>query len=232
MKSGITAVILFTCVSLLIGIYPQALNASLNDLIYPPSASPYGLPHKDWGKAHWDWWLSIPREIAPYPNPGSFGYSCFIGLGYPVIMLADPIIDAEAPGVSYTCTIPSDRGILIAGIQELCNFDETYRTDEDLQKCVHERNDWAKERILIDGKEVPNVEQYRSTTGYFNVTYPEDNMYTLPPTTSRALLDGTWMMLKPLPVGNHTIEVHVSQIIPGRESENLFLDLTYNLRVV
>lgn len=48
----------------------------------------------------------------------------------------------------------------------------------------------------------------------------------------QSLLDGTWLMLKPLPVGDHEIEIHIVQIIPGRESENLFINLVYNLHVV
>jgi hypothetical protein len=39
-------------------------------------------------------------------------------------------------------------------------------------------------------------------------------------------------MLNLLSPGGHAIEVLVAQIMPGRESENLFLDLTYNLHVV
>lgn len=50
--------------------------------------------------------------------------------------------------------------------------------------------------------------------------------------TYRTLLYGTWIMLNPLSLGDPTIEVRVAQIIPGRESENLFLDLAYNLQVV
>jgi hypothetical protein len=98
--------------------------------------------------------------------------------------------------------------------------------------CVKQRNDWAKHEIIIDGKKVDNLGQYWFTTDFFNVTYPEDNMWTLPAGTYRALLDGTWLMLKLLPVGDHKIEVHVVQIIPGRESENLFINLVYNLHVV
>jgi len=47
-----------------------------------------------------------------------------------------------------------------------------------------------------------------------------------------ALLDGTWLMLKPLHVGDHKIEIHIVQIIPGREEENLFINVTYNLHVI
>jgi hypothetical protein len=145
-----------------------------------------------------------------------------------VVMLANPIIAMNTPNVTYNCDIPADRGILIFGITEICSYDATHKTDADLQKCVKARNDWAKHQIIIDGKSVENEEQYRVTTDFFNITYPKDNMLTLPAGTFRTLLDGTWLMLKPLPAGDHKIEVHVVQIIPGQESENLFLNLIYN----
>ena len=211
-------------------ICPQYINASLQDQIYPPSSSPYGLSHKNWGITLWQWWLSIPKGIAPFPDPTRWN-PCLIGLGYPVVMLANPIIAMKTPNFTYNCDIPADRAILVFGITEICSYDATHKTDDDLRKCVKARNDFAKHQIIIDGKTVENVEQYRVTTDFFNITYPKDNMLTLPAGTFRTLLDGTWLMLKPLPVGDHRIEVHVVQIIPGRESENLFLNLIYNLHV-
>lgn len=148
-----------------------------------------------------------------------------------MVMLANPIIGLDRPNVTYNCDIPADRAILVFGITEICSYDATHKTDEDLLKCVKARNDWAKHQIIIDGKSVENVEQYRVTTDFFNITYPKDNMLTLPGGTFRTLLDGTWLMLKPLPVGDHRVEVHIAQIIPGQESENLFLNLIYNLHV-
>jgi hypothetical protein len=213
-------------------IYPKSINGSLQDQIYPPNSSPYGLSHKNWGIALWDWWMSIPKEIAPSPDPTKYTYDCFIGLGYPVVMLANPIIaDIPSHTVTYNCDVPADRAILVFGITEWCNYDATHKTDEDLRKCVVARNDFAKHQILIDGKNVENVEQYRVTTDFYNMTFPKDNMYSVPAGTFRSLLDGTWLMLKPLPVGDHKIEVHIVQIIPGREADNLFLNLIYNLHV-
>ena len=54
--------LLVTCGSLTI--YPKSVNATLQDQIYPPSSSPYGLSHKNWGIALWDWWMyasKLPR---------------------------------------------------------------------------------------------------------------------------------------------------------------------------
>lgn len=226
--NGIYLLVLVALSSLMI--CPRPINAALQDQIYPPSSSPYGLSHKNWGIALWQWWLSIPKEIAPFPDPTKWS-PCLIGLGYPVVMLANPIIGLDRPNVTYNCDIPADRAILVFGITEICSYDATHKTDEDLRKCVKARNDWAKHQIIIDGKSVENVEQYRVTTDFFNITYPKDNMLTLPGGTFRTLLDGTWLMLKPLPVGDHRVEVHIAQIIPGQESENLFLNLIYNLHV-
>ena len=75
-----------------------------------------------------------------------------------------------------------------------------------MQKCVKAGNDWAKHRIVIDGKDVENVDQYRFTTDFYNMTFPKDNMFSVPAGTFRSLLDGWWLMLKPLPVGEHTIK--------------------------
>ena len=176
--------------------------------------------------------MSIPKAIAPFPDPTKYTYDCFIGLGYPVVMLANPIIsDIPSHTVTYNCDIPADRAILVFGITEWCNYDATHKTDEDLRKCVKARNDFAKHQIVIDDKNVENVEQYRVTTDFYNMTFPKDNMFSVPAGTFRSLLDGTWLMLKPLPIGDHKIEVHIVQIIPGREADNLFLNLIYNLHV-
>jgi hypothetical protein len=40
-------------------------------------------------------------------------------------------------------------------------------------------------------------------------------MADIPAGTFRTLLDGTWLMFKPMSVGNHRIEVHIVQIIPS-----------------
>jgi hypothetical protein len=88
------------------------------------------------------------------------------------------------------------------GITELCSYDQDHQTDESLQVCVRQRNDFSQQEILIDGIAVENVEQFRFTTDFFNVTWPEDNIFAFPPSTDRALLDGTWVMLRPLPPSN------------------------------
>lgn len=205
--------------------------ASVENLILPSASTPLDVPYNEWGKKFWQWWISIPAQVSPFPDPKTNDYECFMGLGPFVVFLADPVISAQTPDLIYDCTIPSDRHILILGITELCSYDQDHTSDESLKVCVSERNDFAQQQILLDGKEIQNIEQFRFTTSFFNVTFPEDNIFTYPPSTARGLVDGTWIMLKPLTPGDHSIEVRVAQIIPGKESENLFLNLKYNLHV-
>ena len=102
-----------------------------------------------------------------------------------------------------------------------------------MKRCVVYRNDHATHEILIDGKKVENIDQYRVTTDFFNMTIADGNMFGFPPGTYRSLLDGTWLMLKPLPPGNHTIETKIVQIMPpGQEQDNLDINVIYNLHVV
>jgi hypothetical protein len=211
---------------------PGTSKATTGNLIYPPSSNPLGIPYKDWGIKFFQWWLSTPKEIHPFSDP--LRVNCFIGMGESVVFFPDPIIshlNKQIP-INYDCTIPSDRTIFLPGMLEFCNYDETHKTDESLVACVHTRNPYAQHEISIDGQKVENVKQFSFTTDYFNVTYPKGNPFDYPPGTSRALLDGTWLMIKPLPPGDHVIEEKISQVIPQDPSLNKFITVKYLLHVV
>jgi hypothetical protein len=242
-KTGIFSLV--TSLWLLTLFHSNMVIASTEELVYPPTSNPVDTPYKEWGMKFFQWWLSNPKTINPLTtSEHGISYECFIGVADHVVFLADPMVSlALGPPVTYNCTIPADRPILVLGITELCYYDEIRRTDASLQQCIHARNDYAQNDILIDGKRVENVDRFRFTTDFFNLTWPSNNIFEEPKqgnpfTTAKTLLDGWWVMLRPLPPGNHTIEVGVTQIIPpslqdpGAESENLNLKLIYNLNVV
>jgi hypothetical protein len=209
-------------------------KATIGNLIYPPLSNPLGIPYKDWGIKFFQWWLSIPKEIHPFSDPSRV--NCFMGMGESVVFFPDPIIsDLNKPTpINYDCTIPSDRNIFLPGMLEFCNYDKTLKTDEDLQACAHKRNPFAHHDIFIDGQKVENIKQFSFTTNYFNITYPKDNPFDYPPGKSRALLDGTWLMIKPLPPGDHVIEEKISQKMPLPQDQalNKFPSMKYLLHVV
>ena len=57
----------------------------------------------------------------------------------------------------------------------------------------------------IDGEAVADVEQYRTTSPMFTLSFPEDNLFGVPAGSASAVADGYALMLAPLPEGDHEI---------------------------
>ena len=148
-------------------LFTSTSKATTDNLLYPPSSNPLGIPYKDWGIKFFQWWLSVPKEIHPFSDPRRV--NCFIGMGESVVFFPDPIISHlnEQIPINYECTIPSDRTIFIPGMLEFCNYDETHKTDESLVACVHTRNPYAQHDISIDGQRVENVKQFHFYNRFF-----------------------------------------------------------------
>ena len=65
-------------------------------------------------------------------------------------------------------------------------------------------------KASVDGKNIPNLEDYRVQSPLFNFTLPENNILDLPPQTTQAVSDGNWVFLMPLSEGNHTVSFNGS----------------------
>ena len=235
-------IFLFCCIT-----YINQSYSSTDDIVYPIDSKVDGLSYKDWAIKYWQWWVTVTKN----PDINSeFKYSpqlsekCFIGDEYPVLFLVNPIIAYHLEGnkKEYECSIPSDKPIFVLGISEMCNYgspnennpDDVLKTDEELKSCVHQRNPYAAVSLQVDdvtlGKD--DTQKYSFTTDFFNITIPQDSANSdLGVGTHRALLDGKFLILKPLSIGDHIINNKVVQIIPHKESDNLFLDITYKFDV-
>jgi len=228
--------------------------SSMDNLIYSTDSNVSGFSYKQWGEKYWQWWMSLPQS----PNaPQGTSYSdsmnkgCFINDSSPVIFLANPTQGIN-PSIrnSFECNISSTKPIFVLGISELCNYNaprednpsQRIGTDQELQSCVHVRNPYAEVVIKVDNQSIRIPSEIREntqskfsfTTDFFNLTIPKGSIHedwsngTNP---NRALLDAKAVILRPLPVGDHTIKVDIVQVIPGRESDNLFLSQLYKMHV-
>ena len=66
----------------------------------------------------------------------------------------------------------------------------------------------------------------------FNVTIPENNVFGVSPGPSQAVSDGIWIILKPLPVGEHKIGFKGSSVDFTTGTKNTFVsDANYNVVV-
>lgn len=104
------------------------------------------------------------------------------------------------------------------------------------------RNPYAEVVITVDNQSItiPSEKRHNTqsefsfTTDFFNITIPKGSIHEdwgIGINPNRALLDAKVVILKPLSVGNHTIQVNVAQVIPERSSDNLFLSQTYIMHV-
>jgi hypothetical protein len=231
----------------------HAYSSSIEDKVYPADSKILGLTYKQWSPKFWQWWVSLPNAKNATTASGetdAMHDKCFMNNNSPVIFLANPIIGAfvfDNTAVTYECTIPHDKPILVVGIDEMCNYNaakendpsQVIKTDQELQDCVHARNPYASVTFMVDNQsiKVPSEKNenghspFSLTTDYFNITIPNDSMVADWATgTNRALIESKLIILKPLPVGDHTIGVKTVQITPNEE-DRLDLDMKYLMHV-
>jgi len=177
------------------------LADSINEGVFAIDSYPYGLSYEDWTIKSWQWLLSIPVGINPAENTSA---RCEEGQGnLPVFFLPG----AGGAVVERTCTVPAERAILIPVSSVECSFAEQSGTsEEELHTCAEE--DQSSNPILflsVDGRQIQQFEKYRVHSRAFNVTFPENAIFGAEAGPSRAVSDGYWIILKPLPVGEHEI---------------------------
>jgi hypothetical protein len=99
---------------------------------------------------------------------------------------------------------------------------------ESLTSCAKAGNEFGTISASIDGKEIKDLESYRTQSPIFNITLQENNVLGHTPGSGKAQVDGFFLFLEPLSPGNHTVytSTNVNIIAPGF---NYDTDLTYHL---
>jgi hypothetical protein len=178
------------------------LADSINEGVFAIDSNPYGLSYEDWTIKFWQWVLPITLDINPIFD--QTGEHCGEGQGsLPVFFL----IGSSGSVVERTCTVPADKAILIPVGYVECSFAEhSGTTEEELHTCAEE--DQSSNPILflsVDGRQIQQFEKYRVHSRAFNVTFPENPIFGAEPGPSLAVSDGYWIILEPLPPGEHEI---------------------------
>jgi hypothetical protein len=127
---------------------------------------------------------------------------CDIGSG-------DVVFLAGTAGGTATrsCTISSRQSILVPLINVECSTAEgNGNTPAELNKCAREFADqFSGLSLVIDGVAVSDLTKFRVGSPPFTFTAAEGNVFGIPAGTTRAVADGYWALIRPLPVGTHTI---------------------------
>jgi len=190
------------------------LADGINPYVYSKDDKPYGLTYAQWTANFWKWVISIPQQNNPNNDPT--GEKCAINQNDPNVWYLAPTFGGAA---ERTCTIPKEKAILFPLLAGECNYLENpeLKTESDLRTCAMQSNDQGSRSmdVTIDGVKLKNLENYRVQFGLFDVTFPENNIFSVKPGNTKVVSDGFWVFLKPLAVGKHELEFSASIIDPS-----------------
>ena len=221
----------FLAVGVFLGL--QATGALLasnpNPGIVPPHSRPHGMTYGEWGARWWQWVFSIPAASNPVLD--STGAYCGVGQSGGVWFLAGTF----GGDATRNCTVPPGRMLFFPIVNVECStLEGNGATEAALRACA---NGWINDNLAvatlsatIDGVPVQNLGSYRAESPLFTFTLPPGNVFEffgIPApagTTSPAVADGIWLMLTPLPAGNHTVSFNIAGPI-------FSLAINYNLTV-
>lgn len=207
-------------------VYSDKLNPGLFSL----DSAPFGIPYDMWLATHTLWLIQIPGNVHPMTHytPDK----CATGQSGPVWFLTFSQTKEER-----TCTIPSDKAILLPVLAGNCvsgvSPDELL-DDSKLTECAMEGNDPCcnTASVWIDGREIKNLWSYKTQSSFFNMTiHDRNNLFDYPPGSGKSQTDGIFLFLEPLSVGNHTIQIKTTTFFtdPRKVHFNYSDDLIYHL---
>jgi hypothetical protein len=195
-----------------------------NSAVYPKNSTPYGVPYKDWIVRWWEWNVGVPTS--QHPRDNYTAEKCTVNQNGSVWFIPDILTGKE----ERTCTIPEGKAILVPLITGECDTsDSQSQSDADIRQCSTAGDEYGAISATLDGQKIENLDNYRTATDFFNITYVKDNIFDAPAGTYRGVADGFFVFLKPLPVGNHVLQVKSSVTNPTTPSYNFGSEAKYNL---
>jgi hypothetical protein len=197
-----------------------------NPGVLPPQSNPHGHSYAEWSALWWKWALSMPLDQHPLADTAP----CSTGQSGGVWFLGGSFVSAEA---ERNCTVPPGKAIFFPVLNTECSTIEPDPfhgdTAAELSACAKGWVDGATGVCGVDGVPVQNLEMYRVQSPLFTFgPLPANNVLFIdvpPGTTGQSVSDGYWLMLAPLSVGQHTIDV------VGVFANGFTFHITYNLMV-
>jgi hypothetical protein len=185
-----------------------AANGNPNPGIIPPNAKYRGFTYGEWSAMWWQAAFATPVVGGDHPL---FSGGAFQG-PKGMLFLAGVFADPDDPAV-VEITIPAGTPLFFPIINTSCSVyepDPFHGDDEDeLRDCANGHMDNTSDLFAeIDGKPVKKINAYRTESPLFVWgPLPEDNILGAPEgTTSPSVDAGFYLLVKPLPVGEHVIE--------------------------
>lgn len=170
--------------------------------VLPAHSKPHGKSYSAWSAAWWQWALSQPVNGHPFNGDPAFDVGA--GQSGNVWFLATPFGTVErhitiSPGTMLFI------GLLNAEASDLEGLGDTETARRDTATFL--ANHIVDLSATINGESVKNIERYRVTSPEFAFTAPSPWIFGAEGGSGVSVADGYYLMLTPLSVGTHTIQM-------------------------
>lgn len=188
--------------SLIVCSFFPIVNAQNDKQIAAPDTNPLGLSYGEWAAKWWQWVYSIPRDQNPLYD--ETGENCAVKQIGSVWFL----VGTFGGSITRECTIPSNTSLFFPLINTECSIaGGDGKTEEELKRCATANIDrMINIDLVIDGKKIENLGDYRAQSQLYNITLPSDNIMGVSPQTTSSIAEGYWIFLNPLSPGEHEIK--------------------------
>jgi hypothetical protein len=173
--------------------------------VYPPDSYPHGKSYADWLELYTIKLLEAPEDENPaYDSDGRY---CDRMQEEQVFLLAGSF-DGQ---YNRQFSIEEGKDLFLAPIfkndSHAEDNDLAAEDDNSMIQRLNEGISYVTEKfVIVDEKPVENVDDFLVTTRIFPFTFPENNVYKVTPGLTTGIAKGWAVMLKALPVGQHTVE--------------------------
>jgi hypothetical protein len=244
-NSTLPSIVSFVTFLIIFSYFTPLIGAQSNDISTDPK--PYGKPLEEWAKEYWQWNVGVPPGDIPKDVNTNLD-KCIIGSDRQNTMIL--LSGVYHMTYSTKCNISSTKPILVPLLAGECNptVPEPSKTGkiEDLWACAKDADEEFKawevrldNRVLfkksgneeVNGHLIDNILVRNSSL--FNITMPQVNRYEADAGVYPAVVDGYYLILKPLPPGEHTLTYKFTQEqkLPGADLSSINGDATYLLAV-
>jgi hypothetical protein len=228
--------------SALAGLLLLAVAASSSfGQVLPPNSQPYGVSYQEWAARFWQRLLSLPVDAASYSAPLSDGQSGQVWL------LASPL--GSPPSATLNFSIPAGKAMLLSPLtywvdNANCPSFTDFTVDELRAQASAVWSLVSETSCTIDGVTVPELTNpqdspYLFDSTVFSYTLPDHDTYPTVlfgatciangTTIGPAVAEGEFLMIQPLPVGQHII--HTTAVLGPAASPFLVTDITFVITV-
>jgi hypothetical protein len=204
---------------------PSKLHASNSVQFYSPNSPPPGVKSLEPIIARWwNWATSIPASTANNWPECIKADGGKIGNNQSLVFIGNPAaaVEKNVNARNQKCDLRSNQLLYLTVYPGECStglkphegeFPDT-KNPADLLSCAKQENMVIKlMKVKVDGKDVSSNIVRQTTSQPFKYIVPADNAFEMPAPIAGgdniAMAENYYLLFKPLPVGDHTIEVEV-----------------------